>query len=198
MKHRFEILHTWQGELLPVSEQGWIEVAIRAHTLDVCWDAPWWPEPDPDTPPGECLELCRYQAVELFLGNCGDTNYLELEFGPAGHWLILEFSSYRCLQSRHAPRFYTWERYHSTTCSRPHWARDEQPSRTRDTLRWTGRASLQGTSLLSRISKGNAHLVHRCPHGRTHCSAHSDPGGAPDFHRSDLFQALDGGSLGRV
>jgi hypothetical protein len=177
IKHKFEILRTWQGESLPSNERGWVQLTLAGGVLDVCWDAPLWEEPNPRVPPGECADLWQYQAVELFLGVPGVGTYLEFEYGPAGHWLALEFSGYRTLAARRKVDSYAWQ-CHGT--------------------RWTGRAVVSALPLFSRVSVGNAHLVHRCRHGRTHCSASGDPAGVPDFHRGDLFLPLDGGSLGRV
>lgn len=177
MEHRFEIERTWQGELLPEASQGWMQLSSRAGSVEVWWDAPFWEEAEPDIPPGRCFDLWRYQAVELFLGAHSDASYVELEFGPAGHWLALEFSGYRSLRCHHEVSAYEWRK------------RDQ---------RWTGRAVLRDIPLLSQVCRGNAHFVHRCPHGRSHCSAHGDPSRPPDFHRSDLFLPLDGSSLRRV
>lgn len=154
-----------------------MQLSCHADTVDVWWDAPWWAEAEPAVPRGRCLDLWRYQAVELFLGTISDASYIELEFGPAGHWLALEFSGYRSLRCHHDVSAYEWQQHGQ---------------------RWAGRAVLRNIPLLSRVCRGNAHFVHRCADGRSHCSAHGDPGRPPDFHRSDLFLPLDGSSLGRV
>lgn len=162
---------------MPESERAWLRLIVAGDSLEVFWDAPYWSEAEPKVPPGECGDLWKYQAIELFLGCRNEPGYLEFEFGPAGHWLALEFSDYRHLLARRQVHSFTW-------CVQAE--------------RWTGRALIQGLPLLMRICVGNAHLVHRCVHGRAHCSHHGDPAAAPDFHRSDLFLPLDGGSPSRV
>jgi hypothetical protein len=177
MQHRFEIQRTWAGELLAPSDWGWVQLDTHADTLEVCWDAPWRDEPNPNVPTGECMDLWRYQAVEVFLAGPDGPGYLELEFGPAGHWLAFEFSAYRCLLERRNVHSYTWQV---------------------GQVRWTGRAVLLEVPLLTRVSRGNAHFVHHCLGERVYCSANGQRGARPDFHRSDLFLPLDGSSSGRV
>lgn len=66
----------------------------RTRGLHIHLDAPWFCNPPPPSPSGSLWGLWEYEVFELFiLGDEG--RYLEIEFGPYGHFLVLELSGPR-------------------------------------------------------------------------------------------------------
>lgn len=96
--------------------------------------------------------------------------YLELEFGPHGHYLALALRGVRAVERKGMALTYEV---------------------TRDGARWEGRASVPRSLLPEPVRAVNAFAIHGAGEGRRYL-AYSPAGGAqPDFHRLDAFVPLD-------
>jgi hypothetical protein len=168
LRHKtFRITHTWEGRTLAAHERACMQVIwSEAGQTWVRWDAHWPKGPQPSFPPGQCWGLWEYPVIELFLVSA-EGPYVELEFGPAGHWLALYLSDYRVRSRLLSPLDYRW------------W---------REGDRWKGSVSVVLPSHQWR--RGNAFLIFRNTDQREYCAARSTPGIKPDFHRFEGYLAL--------
>jgi hypothetical protein len=167
-RFRFEIRGTWDGDPLAAGELARIELSI-GDALELEIDATDFGDPPPPTPPGRCDGLWNFEVVELFLLGQGD-HYLELELGPHGHWLALRLAGRR--QVADAALAIEFE------------ARRERG-------RWHGRARAPLEFLPPGLRAANAYAIHGLGERRRHLAWHPVPGRAPDFHRLELFPALE-------
>jgi hypothetical protein len=157
----------WNGEPARADERVRLELSETDRTLNVRVDAPCHDDPVPATPPGRCDGLWEFEVVELFLVGPGD-RYLELEFGPAGHWLALELHGVRRIVDSVVPIEYAV---------------------TRKSDVWCGRASIAGDFLPDPILSWNAFAIHGRADRRRYLAAEPVPGDRPDFHRLEHFPA---------
>ena len=133
----------------------------RGH-LTVNIDAPFHGDPPPDHEPGRAWKLWEHEVVELFLVG-DDGHYLEAEFGPHGHWLILSLDGIRSIaNSGIKPKSYE--------CT----IRDN---------RWTASAVLSRNVLPRPITRMNAFAIHGVGSERRYLSYGPLPGDSPDFHQ---------------
>src|SRR5690606_9417874 len=148
------IRHTWSGQALPSEEHAWLRV--RRDHLDLClrWDVPFYRDPPPAGASGRYEGLWNHEVVECFLAVPETGQYLELEFGPHGHWLALEFESYRQRRGNLDVRDFIWQ------CT---------------AQRWYGSAAIALSPLVSSVKTGNAYLIHGAPNRRCHHAAHGHP-----------------------
>jgi len=173
-KCQLSIGHTWCGRALPLAEQAWVSVVREQRMREpdrllLEWEAPLYNDPRPAAASGQLEGLWEHEVVECFLAAPESGQYVELEFGPHGHWLALEFSGYR-------------RRCRELQVSVYNWQRDGQ--------RWYGNASIELSPLVSRLETGNAYLIHGASPERCYHAAFGDSALAPDFHRIELFGCL--------
>jgi hypothetical protein len=135
-------------------------------------DAPYHDDPPPPGAGGPMPGLWDFEVVELFLLGEGQ-RYLELEFGPHGHWLALELEGARNIvrteKSSDLVRFEV----------------------ERSANRWRGRARVSGTLLPTPVSHANAYAIHGTAQERRYLAWAPVPGRAPDFHQLDRFPPFD-------
>lgn len=84
---KYTISTTWDSDRLDVGD--WINFTFSNATdgMRIEFNAPLYNDPLPNAPPGRFDGLWNYEVVEVFfLGR--DEKYLELEFGPGGHYLV--------------------------------------------------------------------------------------------------------------
>lgn len=126
--------------------------------------APHQPHPRvPEAPPGERVaDLWRYDVVELFL--VGADLYLEVELGPEGRFLVLDFSAPRQMSSAF-----------QDLRLRLAWGGDE--------VSWWTRALLPRAILPRGIKAANAFAVL----GGVHMAWYPVPGAVPDFHQPSTY-----------
>jgi hypothetical protein len=160
-----EIDRLWNGDPALPGERVRLQLDETDHLLDVRIDAPLHGDPAPGTPPGRCDGLWDFEVVELFLVGPGD-RYLELEFGPGGHWLALELNGVRRIAHHDVPITY---------------------SVTHEGAGWCGRASIARGRLPDPILSWNAFAIHGSGDRRRYLAASPVPGDEPDFHRIDAF-----------
>jgi hypothetical protein len=142
-----------------------VTLASRADGLHVTASSR---DPDPPripaaAPGSRVADLWHYDVVELFLVGRGG-RYLELELGPAGHFLLLSFR---------APR----ERADDHAGLRPAIAHARGPSG------WSTSLTLDWSLVPEGVTALNAFA---CPRGRD-LAHHPVPGVAPDFHQPAAF-----------
>lgn len=162
------ITTSWDG--VPLGVEAWTELGfeVRDEELAIRFDAPFYADPAPPLPAGSTPGLWEYEVVEVFLvGEAG--RYLELEFGPAGHYLALTLSGYRQVErSDHALDYVAQIGVGG---------------------RWQGSARAPLSLLPRGIRAANAYHIHGPPDARVYAAAVPVPGAQPDFHRTELFAA---------
>lgn len=143
-------------------------------------DAPFFndPPPIPSSPPGPYPELWNYQVVELFFLASSTNHYLELEFSPHGHYLVLLLTDRRKVLQQLLPLPYY---------------QVESPSKDR----WIGRAHIPRSLFPAHVDRFNAYAIHGQDDHRTYESLYpaSINSEKPDFHRLEFFQAINFDSL---
>lgn len=156
----------WSGEEAWAAERAEVRFALGPPGLRVQIEAPFHGDPGPAGPPGRLNGLWNYEVVELFLAN-EEGHYLELEFGPHGHYLALRFAGARQLVRDDLPVVY----------------RAEIAGRS-----WRGWAEtpLAALPLGSRLA--NAYAIHGQGEARRYLAAHPLAGSRPDFHQPHRFQ----------
>lgn len=168
MKHEIQIGGAWDGGALRGDERpvrlSW---TLGDHVLDVAIDAPLYDDPAPQSAPGPTSGLWEFEVVELFLVGPG-SRYLELEFGPRGHYLALSLEGVRQVAGEHRI--------------------DYRATRTPD--RWHGLARVPRAQLSEPLVSWNAFAIHGVGAGRRYLAAQAVPGPQPDFHRLEEFIRL--------
>ena len=95
MPQNFTLANTWNDSLVSQEDRVHIEIqhsdplSIRIEII-----APYYNNPPPSNTPGRQDKLWEYDVVEIFFVG-SDGRYIETEFGPHGHYLILELSGPR-------------------------------------------------------------------------------------------------------
>ncbi len=153
--------------------------------------APLHGDPPPPGLSGPTPGLWNHEVVELFLFGSRDDGsrgaggsgarawYLELELGPRGHYLALQFTDVRVRLER-APIEID---YRATI----------------DGARWRGRALVARALLPDGLARYNAHAIHGLGPRRRYLSAIPAPGSAaPDFHQPERSASLTDALLLRM
>lgn len=91
---RLRVSKTWKGEPLKPNEVVDLEFFIERNKLIILIDAPFYGDKSPSGALGSTDQLWEYEVVELFLLG-EDSQYLEIELGPHGHYLVLQLKSIR-------------------------------------------------------------------------------------------------------
>lgn len=166
--------HTWDGDVASAAEHVRLVLHRDATRLEVQVEATFHGDPAPAAPPGSTDRLWEYEVVELFLLG-EDERYLELEFGPHGHYLVLRLRG---------PR------------GREESGLAMQYAVAREGERWTARAALATGLLPAGLHAANAYAIHGVGAKRRYLAAAPVPGAGPDFHRLECFPPLvwSGGS----
>ena len=106
MSHNFTIAQTWEGVLVQPEDRVHVDIAIwNNDRLQIEIIAPFYKKNASPTdevklqgqPP--TWKLWEYDVVEIFFV-CSNGNYIETEFGPHGHYLILELDAPRNIVRR--------------------------------------------------------------------------------------------------
>ena len=106
MSHNFTIAQTWEGVLVQPEDRVHVDIAIwNNDRLQIEIIAPFYKKNASPTdevklqgqPP--TWKLWEYDVVEIFFV-CANGNYIETEFGPHGHYLILELDAPRKIVRR--------------------------------------------------------------------------------------------------
>lgn len=178
MLRRVDIVidHDWRGAPAGTNERVVLTLS-RANNdvgcdLLVDIDAPFHGDASPSSAAGPTQGLWDFEVVELFLLGAGD-RYLELEFGPHGHWLALELEGRRnIVRTENSQRAVQFEAMRSAG-------------------RWRGTARIDASLLPDDLARANAYAIHAASDARRYLAAFPSPGSAPDFHRLEHFQPFD-------
>lgn len=161
--------HLWNGNVCP-DDRLWADVEISQNKegIIVRVQAPMLLEQTiPDAPMGSRVEgLWNFDVVELFLVGAGH-QYLELELGAGGHFLILAFDSIRH-RSNSYESFQPIVRFEKT--AEKHWVSEV-------TLPWK--------IIPENVRALNAFAIM----AGQFLSYGALPGNEPDFHQPDFFPA---------
>lgn len=146
-------------------------------------DAPFYNDPivPPELPVGSTDKLWNYEVVEVFFLSESEGQYLETEFAPRGHYLLLTLDTDRNILKYELPLndSYTAEV-------------------NEDTGRWKGRVVVPWEYLPKNVTKFNAYAIHKSDPNRVYMSLFPVGKGEfeePNFHRLEYFQDIDFGDL---
>ena len=177
----FTISHLWNSA--PIIDHRPVQLAVSSspdndHLL-IEINAPFFNDPPPSSmPPGPFPELWNYEVVELFFLASSTKHYIELEFSPRGHYLILLLIDRRKQLKDMLP------------------LSDSQVNRL-SSDRWTGRVQVPRAHFPAHVDRFNAYAIHGQDANRTYEALYPAPSDSdkPDFHRLELFQPIDFESL---
>lgn len=146
--------------------------------LQIEIDAPFYNDPvvPESLPVGSTDKLWNYEVVEVFFLSESAERYLETEFAPKGHYLLLELDTQRNVIKYELPLSnYTTEINEVTG-------------------RWRGTAVIPWEYLPQNVNKFNAYAIHKSDPERVYMSLFPTPKGmfdSPNFHRLEFFQSID-------
>ncbi len=159
-----EIRHTWNGAPRPLS--GTLQIRSHPRGWSVEITAPFHGDPPPKGPAGSTPGLWDHEVIELFIVG-SDQHYLELEFGPHGHHLVLQLHGRRRVVRQGLPMAYT-----SRVAGEG----------------WVGSAVIPAAWVpAAEVHRVNAFAIHGVGGDREHLAWHPLPGVEPDFHQISRF-----------
>ncbi len=165
---RLVIESKWDGTPAPAQEHVELELQRQHDGLLIRLDAPFFDDPPPPQAAGSTPRLWNFEVVELMLLGAAE-RYLELEFGPHGHYLVLELSGRRAVASSNRRLDY-----------RPRIEKKRFRAHARLPLEW----------LPPQCERVNAFAIHGEGDERSYLAWRGAPGPQPDFHRLELFGPL--------
>lgn len=169
VQHQLTIKSKWDGT--PIPEQDWVLLTYDercSQDIVIRIDAPFYNDPAPEARVGSTWALWNYEVVELFLVS-SQGSYLELEFGPHGHFLALWLTGPREIHTKHIPIVYD--------------ARINAG-------RWSGVARVSKAQVPSPVDRWNAFSISGIESSRRYLASHALPGDAPNFHQPDAFECF--------
>ncbi|HTV22566.1 MAG TPA: hypothetical protein VMG12_27950 [Polyangiaceae bacterium] len=161
--------HLWDARRAPEAGPR-LGLRFGEKMLAIEIDAPFHGDPPPEAAPGRCPKLWEHEVVELFLLGSRE-RYLELEFGPHGHYLALRLAGVRRLQA--------------DGMTLPYAASIENG-------RWSAEARVPLEWLPPDWSRFNAYAIDGDGAQRRYWARFPVPGARPDFHRLDCFGTFEG------
>jgi hypothetical protein len=174
-----EIKTTWDNQSITDHEKVRLKLTRASPSsvrLDI--DAPFYNDPAPQAAVGSLMHLWDYEVVELFLlGN--DNRYLEVEFGPHGHYIVLLLDGFRNVIK------------HSLPLEPVRLGRTGDCEHSR---RWTASAVIPDEYFPQNVTKLNAYAIHGVDAARKYLALSPVPTGKfeqPEFHRLDYFKPTD-------
>ena len=166
------IAKTWRGELVKPEETVNLTLECGMEFLRFEIDAPFYDHQPPPADPGFFDGLWNYDVVEVFLvGSFG--GYIEVEFGPHGHYLGYVLDGPRSVVGR-----FNLEHYETDI-------RND---------RWLGHGTLNLKHLPEKIVQWNAFAIFGESPQRTYMCMGRLPGETPNFHQPAHFPVWDGPS----
>ncbi|XP_050722661.1 uncharacterized protein LOC127001687 isoform X2 [Eriocheir sinensis] len=178
---RYDIATTWDD--VPLSPPV-VQVTLQGFEAGVELNvtAPFYNDPAPDGTPGEPFYgLWDYEVVEMFFLNKND-EYLEVELGPWGQHLLLLLQGERNAIKDSLPLDYIVTEKTDPVGSTPGL--------------WKGSAMIPPGYFPPNVTLVNAYAIHGVGEARQYQALYPAPNNDPnypsaDFHRLDLFRAID-------
>ncbi len=166
MEKKYTIGSTWNGEQMAPHQRIYVEMEMTdGGDLNIQIDAPFYGDPVPDQSSGSTWKLWNHEVVEVFLVG-PDGHYLESEFGPHGHYLLLQLDAPRSIVTQEMSVDYVAQIQGQ---------------------RWQGRARIAANLLPSPISRINLFAIHGVAAERRFLAWSPLPGTQPDFHQPAQF-----------
>ncbi len=166
--HTLALTGSWDGTPLLAPEYGEMNLQFQERGLHLEMRAHYWQNPAPSAPAGSTSALWEYEVLELFLLGL-DEHYLELEFGPHGHYLALALHGER-------------------TLVRQGFSIDFS-ARIRGS-EWSAEANIPNALLPPGLNRLNFYGIHGQASERRYLAWKAPLGQAPDFHRLQSFGSL--------
>jgi hypothetical protein len=164
------IASTWDARSLPPQEHIALFAWDDPTDLHFVWNAPFYADPPPAHPIGNTPRLWEHEVFEIFVAGPQTPDawpYLEMEFGPHGHYLLLQLSAIRTVQTQGLDCTYLAERQND---------------------RWFGYARVPLSYFPPQPWTWNAYAIHREPPQRRYLAAFPVPAAQPDFHQPTHFR----------
>ncbi len=159
---------SWDGTALLAEEFGEVTLHFDDGGLHLQMRACYWRDPAPIAPAGSTSALWEHEVLELFLLG-SDNRYLELEFGPHGHYLALDLHGERVIVSQGFAVDYTAQIGDSE---------------------WSAEAHIPAALLPPGLDRLNVYGIHGQGKERRYLAWKAPLGHAPDFHRLQSFASL--------
>lgn len=163
--------HQWDGRPAP-GPLAELDFGLSGERFHVCVRAPFFGDPVPPGEGGSTPRLWDFEVVELFLLGAQD-HYLELEFGPHGHYLALELRGRRRVVRQGAAQGLQVD-----------YSSQVQGDR------WRARASFSARLLPPSLARFNAYAIHGVGAERRYLAYNPCLGPRPDFHSLERFASL--------
>ncbi|MBL4637197.1 MAG: hypothetical protein JKY56_25305 [Kofleriaceae bacterium] len=164
MRHRpaftLALTSSWDGTPLLAEEYGEVKLHFGESGLHLQMRARYWQDPAPKAPAGSTSALWEHEVLELFLLG-SDNRYLELEFGPHGHYLALELHGERTIVRQGFSIDYTAQIGDSE---------------------WSAEAYIPGDLLPPGLDRLNIHGIHGQGNKRRYLAWKASSDKKPDFH----------------
>ncbi len=171
----------WEGRLLPEADRALVMALLVTDELVVTFDAPYFGDPPPPSAAGSTPRLWEHEVVELFIADERE-HYIELEFGPHGHYLALELRGVRSIVQQGMPLVYQ---------ARIELASAPPAGRSGPIGRYRGTARVPMSYLPLPPARGNAYSIHGASDSRCYHAHAAVPGDRPDFHQLECFALLE-------
>ncbi|RWS17419.1 UPF0462 protein C4orf33-like protein [Dinothrombium tinctorium] len=171
----FCISTLWNGVAIEESDKVELSLSKCEHNegLAIEIDAPFYNNAKPNAESGVLMGLWDYEVVEAFF--LGENNrYLELEFGPFGHYLVLLLNGSRNIIS------------HSLNLN--------DCKAKIDGKRWKANAVIPNDYFPKNVRKFNAYAIHNEGSERKYLALYPTPENKfedPDFHRLEYFREIN-------
>ncbi|MBF0119208.1 MAG: hypothetical protein HQK79_10270 [Desulfobacterales bacterium] len=162
--NKIYISKTWDGKEANSNEKAEVEFFTLNDSLMVFVKAPFHGNNAPFEPAGSLDKLWEYEVVELFLIG-DDLEYLEIELGPHGHYLVLQLKGIRQIVRKGLEIDYRAEISGN---------------------KWSAVARIPISYLPQKINCSNAYAIHGEGEKRRYLAAFPLGGEKPDFHRIDV------------
>lgn len=171
-----QIQTTWNNVSIPKSHRVNVQLYLD-RDLTIRFASKFYNDPKlpANTPIGIMDDLFNYEVVEVFLLG-KDEQYLEVELGPFGQYLVLQLKGYRNVVKSKI-------KIDQVTC------------RIEDN-HWNGTIVIPKSLLPPDITHLNAYAIYGSGDKRTYLALYPAPENnanytKPDFHRLELFQPTD-------
>ncbi len=165
---QLHIKQTWDGKQVPVADQLNLFFSLDTKQFTFRVEAPFYGDVAPSGVLGFTDKLWEYEVVELFLlGVSGQ--YLEIELGPHGHYLLYLLTDVRQVLKTIEPL--------SVSCT----IKDAS---------WQGEITIATGDIPENIVAINGYGIHGQGSSRRYVAMSPVSGESPDFHQLDVFLPL--------